>query len=615
MLTAMEPFGPHSQTVRTLGEASFGCALDRVLPEDDYDEQPLIGRNGNFLLAGDIRIDNRDELANKLGLDSAVTGRMSDADMLLAAWETWQLGSLKHLLGDLAFAVWEPDKKQLTLVRSPVALKPLFYRSSADFVAFASMPHGLHALPEIQKTLNFEECAAIIARLPYLGASTIFEGIEMVRHGHAVQFAHGRKTIIGLWDLDNIATATTDSRENSEALRAELSRAVKSQLRRRNGTAACQLSSGRDSSAVATTAALELHQSGENILALTGAPRDGFQAADIGSRLADESVLAAKVASVHPNMIHVICRSKPREIGTELRQLSQFHFGPMTTPSALHWAAEIDEQASARGATILLMGSTGNFSISASGLSHFVDVLREKGPWCWWRNAFRIGGLSVAEWRTISSVSFGPFLPESMYRAILGAAGRAPDAGVSVPVLRQPFREHAESLLREQFLGLRPPRSYRHFRKAMLMRRDNAEKMSLPLSGLDVRDPTGDRRLVELCLTFPPDQLVSRRADPSKVYESAFNDRIPIEVLRNKRRGYQSADWFEHFTRDRVAELFHRYRKNEVVVGLFDFEYIELALSKWPVPGRGSRPALDVYRNQLLSALSLADFIDLHFPS
>ena len=437
----------------------------------------------------------------------------------------------------------------------------------------------------------------------------------MIRHGHAVQFADGKETIVPLWHLDSISRRPMSTKDCGEALRAELDRAVKAQLRRRQGPPACQLSSGRDSSAVATSAALVLRDSGENLIALTGAPNERFAGPTITDRLADESALAAVTASRHPNMSHLVCRSRPRPIGTELRELSELHFGPITNLGALHWAAEVHEAASASGASILLSGSNGNFSISASGISHLIDVFREQGLRSWLRHAIRIGDLSPSHWQTIGSVSLGPFLPESLYKRILEFAGRETASDFKVPVLRQPYRERAESLLRDQYADARPPRSYHHFRRDMLLRRDNAEKMSLAMDGVDVRDPTGDRRLIELCLTFPPDQLVSEQWAPSQAYESAFGDRIPPEVLYNRNRGYQGADWLDLFPKDEVEQLFGKLRRNYLVDEMFDFAYIDGLLRSWPARGTPYLSSLVTYRTDLLNALAMADYIDLHFPN
>jgi asparagine synthetase B (glutamine-hydrolysing) len=154
MLAELVPYGRHSQDCRSLGDACFGRALDAVLPEDDFDRQPLTGGGGRYLLAADVRIDNRAEVAERLGVATARLKALSDADLLLAAWEKWQLGCFEHLLGEIALAVWDADDKRLTLARSPNCLKPLFFHRGADFVAFASMPSALLGLADARYAMK-----------------------------------------------------------------------------------------------------------------------------------------------------------------------------------------------------------------------------------------------------------------------------------------------------------------------------------------------------------------------------------------------------------------------------------------------------------------------------
>lgn len=591
----------------------FGRILRAVLPEDDHDRQPLMGGGGRFLLTTDARIDNRSELAGRLGLERHAASLMSDADLLLAAWERWQIHSFSHLLGDIALAVWDFHEQRLTLARSASALKPLFYHRGNRFVAFASMPHGLHAIDEIPKKPDLDEFAAIAAGLAYIGRSTCFSGVNMVRHGHAVELHKGQEKIIRTWDLDRIEPGSIKSSQCSEALRAELDRAVNAQLRRRQGGVAAQLSSGRDSSAVTAAAACLLRDSGEKLTALTGAPRLGFDGPIVNNRIADESFLAAKTAGLHKNITHIVCRSRRRDADAELRRLGSVHYGPMLNVAGLNWNVEVSEEACKRAA-ILLIGSTGNFSISAGGPNHLPDLWAQSGLFAWWSEARRLGDLSARRWRNVANVSIGPMLPELVYRMLMKLGGRDPQEGLSVPILRRPYRDRAEQILRDYYSDLRPPSNYYDFRRKMLFRRDNAEKMNDALWGLDVRDPTGDRRLIELCLSFPADQLVSARAT-RPVYEAAFAGRIPPEVLKNTMRGMQSADWFELFDRPNLEEHFRDYQKNEVVRELFDFTYISGLLQQWPRDGTANRLELSAFRNELLGALAIANFIDLNFPN
>lgn len=613
MLAPLAKFGPDRTDVRTLGQASFGRVLDQILPEDAFDCQPLTGQGGRVLFCADVRIDNRAELAAELGLPPSRASRMSDAQLLLGAWEKWRVDCFKHFLGDAAMAVWEADERRLTVARTAASLRPLVYHQGAGFVAFASLPDAIFALPEVPKKLDVDEAAAIIGGLVNLGSSTMFDGIRIVRHGHAVELILGGERIIRHWHPENIVPGSFRGADWGEAMRAELDRSVAAQLRRSKGGVAAQLSSGRDSSAVATSAALEQARRGEPLIALTGAPMIDFSAPAMPHRLADESQLAALTAARYPNITHFICRPEKGDVASELRDATRHHFVPLLGLGGLHWTTRVAQQAAAEGATVMLIGSTGNFSISAGGPRHLVDLLKFGGARPWWREARRLGGLSLSTWRTVANFSLGPFVPHALYRTALRATGRDQRAAFAVPVLRQPLRRRSEAIIADFYADRRPPRNYYEFRHKILLKRDNAEKLTEAMSGLDVRDPTADRRLIELCLSFPPEALVSADAQ-RPAYAAAFGDRIPAEVLHSTKRGRQGADWFELFPKDEVSQLFRHFGRNSTVANMFDLDYIQRRIASWPTPGTGDSPEKIAYQNEILGALAMADFIDLHFP-
>ncbi len=64
--------------------------------------------------------------------------------------------------------------------------------------------------------------------------------------------------------------------------------------------------------------------------------------------------------------------------------------------------------------------------------------------------------------------------------------------------------------------------------------------------GIDVRDPTADRALVELCLSIPTEAyLAGGRA--RGLARDAFADRLPRVVVDETRKGLQAVDWHEGF--------------------------------------------------------------------
>ena len=58
MLSAQRLYGSHAVAQWSDGGFSLGRQLHRILPEDVFDRQPLIGGNGRYVVAADIRLDN-----------------------------------------------------------------------------------------------------------------------------------------------------------------------------------------------------------------------------------------------------------------------------------------------------------------------------------------------------------------------------------------------------------------------------------------------------------------------------------------------------------------------------------------------------------------------------
>ena len=610
VLQGLTDFGTDPQ-LRSIGAACFGRLLYRTLPEDDFDKQPLVGSDRRDLFVADARIDNREELAAALGIGMSTLRQLSDADVLRAAWERWDVECLDRALGDVALAVWQSDERRVLLARSANSSRPLFWAAGEGFIAFASLPQGLHELPEVPKRLNLRELTATAAALPYLSDETIFGGVQRARHGHAVEWRDGRVTTKRVWRPERVRAGKRG--DYSEAMRSELERAVRAQMRRRSGPLASHLSAGKDSSAVAATAALLLRKSDEELVALTGAPLAGFSGPETG-RLVDETELAAETASLHPNMRHFCCRSGRVDLQTQIRRLNQAHFGPILNIRSIPWWTSVHDKAAGEGASVVLGAGTGNLSISAGGPRYLRDLLRSGGFGAWAVTVLGWGALSPSRWRTVANFTFGPSVPEGLYAAARRLAGREPNRIIEIPFLRDDLRQQAGELLRQQIGDPRPPRSEYESRIEWLLQRDIGDKQTLAIWGIDLRDPTADRRLVELCLSMPPEELISAGSE-RPAYERAFADRLPMRVLKNRLRGHQNADWFEHFDRDTIESLFREYRRHDAVREVVDFGYVDAALSNWPSGGWADSEVSITYGFQLMRALSLASFIALYFPN
>src|SRR4030067_1090595 len=85
------------------GPVGIGQCLMAFLPEDSQGRQPLSSDDGNILFVSDGRLDNREELIDKLGLISNLppAASLSDGELMFRAHQYWGDRCVDFLVGVL----------------------------------------------------------------------------------------------------------------------------------------------------------------------------------------------------------------------------------------------------------------------------------------------------------------------------------------------------------------------------------------------------------------------------------------------------------------------------------------------------------------------------------
>lgn len=611
MLSAQQVYGPHDQNVRTFGEAAFGRALYRLLPEDSFDRQPLVGGDGRFLLAADLRIDNRAELAAAFGGLPDPLSHTSDSALALRCFERWGPGLFDRIAGDFAIAIWDREARTLLLARDPLGQRPLHYRSDKERFAFSSMPSGILALDSRRPSPDGERIAEFLSDMrPSLGRS-MFAGVSSVKPGHVLTWAAGRLSETRYWNPQPAELRLPSFADYVEAFREQVDTAVRSRLRGAGDVVASHLSSGYDSSTVAATAAMLTVPSGGRVVAFTAAPRLGFRGAPAHGRIADESGIAAVTAARHPNIDHVVLRSDQTDpIGAAVDMIP-YAQQPLGNIKNAGWWMRINAAAAERGASVLLTGENGNMTLSAGNLMQLADLVR-KGQWLRWSREARASKRNQGlRWRGILAASWGPWVPEAIWKRIVAATAMESERAGTGFLLAPAWRARMAERSAADTWSIRPPSDSRAVRLALLGRQShgNSRKAALARWGVDERDPTSDRRLIEFCLSLPADMLL-KDGVRRPLARAALADRLPAEVLDGHTRGYQSADWYEQITRERVEGLFEVVRRSPEAAAIIDMEEIGRMIENWPERD-WHLPSVFVDYWTMLNALSSAYFISL----
>jgi hypothetical protein len=125
---------------------------------------------------------------------------------------------------------------------------------------------------------------------------------------------------------------------------------------------------------------------------------------------------------------------------------------------------------------------------------------------------------------------------------------------------------------------------------------------------LEMTDPTRDRRLVELVHSLPARMLVGP-ADRRRIFDRAFGDLLPRQVLRPRARGRQNVDWHYNYRPDEMRRGLARYAESRLVRETIDCQTLGAALDRWPNSRTLSGPLFDQIVWGMLPALSMASFL------
>lgn len=518
-------------------------------------------------------------------------------DQLVDAVRRERWTALGAIDGDHAFAAYHPETGRLVLGRAPLSSFPFFYRAGSREIAFGPLACALAERSSFQPDLVML-AAQHLGTPAFARNRTAFEGIAIVEPGTVVVADGATLRMERYWTPSDWNSEVLSDREAADRLREAMFRAVR-KVTSRSHDLASHCSSGRDSSAVTAVAASILAP--HRLLSLTaGRGEEG----DDGAISSDEVAGARAVSALHPNIDHRLWRGANVDLVDRLETIHRVLHGPFGTPVNLAWWDGLRRIARDNGRNVILTGACGNLTISAGGPWYVGDLLRTGRLPSFFLAYCDAAGFSGASRRNLLNNALGPLLPRGLQRL-----ATAPETGS--PFLRGPLREELRRQQREY--DPRPPWSFEAARRHSLEMTDMADE-SNEQAGVKLIDPTIDREVVSASLGLSLAQLASRY-DRRPIYERAFGDLLPKQVVRTPVRAPQSADWRTQFDVSRMALAVERFAMNDSVRDLVDIAAVKAALADWPTDAAaGARDSL-LYTDRLLPAIALSSFLAAHFPN
>lgn len=151
MLKAIRHRGPDKQEIWHDNRQGIylGHARLSILDLSPQGNQPMISRNGRFVIVFNGEIYNFHEIRNQLEKTARIPWRgHSDTEIILEGFEQWGIPkTLQELSGMFAIAIWDREENKLWLTRDRIGEKPLYYGLQNGTFFFASELKCFRNLP------------------------------------------------------------------------------------------------------------------------------------------------------------------------------------------------------------------------------------------------------------------------------------------------------------------------------------------------------------------------------------------------------------------------------------------------------------------------------------
>jgi len=590
--------------VGTYAEDQYFVALSRKTASLAVKEPHSCGE-GRYVLALEGWLANREDLARSLDL---IGDLPRDSVMIAEALLRWGRDALPRLHGDFVLAWWDRVERRLLLAADRTGGRVLFYHEAPGRLFFANLTAPLFAHPSVPRVLD----PAMVARAAFTPAldlaNTCFTGVRQLLPGHMLDWTEASGAQVSrYWRLDPTRRLRLSRDEDYvEAAREILDRVV-TEAMPREGTAAAMLSGGLDSGGVAAT--LARLTAPRPLHTITLRPDPGSALPPSAPRqFQDEWDLAQATARLHPS---IVTHAVPATLGSledMLRSSFQWGCRPPVHLMAGSWLAAGWREARRLGAATVFVGMSGNATLSASCLPFSLTPGLKDVP-----GALYTALLAASQGRSPRPY-LGAFMPEWMRRLRSSLLPSAPSWRRRTALRREAAeRIDMDGIWRSHMAGDRRWSWGQRVRLRMMERTWAGRTLSSCQhfrDGVERRDPLGDVRLAEFCLAIPSNQF-TRFGQDRFLARRVLADRLPPEVLNERRGGRQGAEWFDWATRNRawLASELDGIEARALGRETIDVPRLRRILEDWPETAEAAEPRYHQMMNILGRGVAVGGFI------
>ena len=172
-----------------------------ILDLSNHGHQPMAFCHLTLVYNGEVY--NFKEIRSELEKQGYSFESQSDTEVILKAYHKWGKDAIRRFNGMFAIAIFDSQKRTLTLIRDRAGVKPLYWYQKDGLFMFASELKSFHEHPAFVNELN-QDGLALFLQYGYIPQPhTIFNHTHKLKAGHSLELDINNSTLkIGkYWDV------------------------------------------------------------------------------------------------------------------------------------------------------------------------------------------------------------------------------------------------------------------------------------------------------------------------------------------------------------------------------------------------------------------------------
>lgn len=565
---------PHESYHTRLHEnAGLGVALTFQTPESVYEQMPVYLSKQQVLFAAQGRIDNREHLAQELGI--SLTEQTPDGQLIQMAFQEWGVECVHHFLGDWSFAAYDIQSEELILARDKMGYTSLFYTIEDEKVVFSSSQKSILNLSTFKKVWSESTFLAhlILWSKPNSDPYEYFYcGLFSIPPAHIVSIKKGGvKEVKRYWYPENTPVQFGKSTQQYvDELSLLFDEAVRCRLRSYKPVAAL-LSGGLDSGSVVTVAAEQLKKVGQQITTFSHVPafqEEMKQQQSYTRKILDEAPFILATAQKAGNVNTVLVDSKDYGVWQGSIDWIKEMDGLLYGHSSAFWILDITKKVSENKFGTLLTGEMGNATISFSGFLYLLSIQHPvfRGKWKL-KIKEKLARPLFLKYKTSQKVRYDEFVnfvkENYLNEQLVKRFAIFDDMKRKDTIMGKYY-----STIKEGMLDIIMLSSHNRLLTGAMIGQQY---------GINFRDPTGDVRVVEYCLSIPAEAWISEDGQLKNILKKMMAKRLPDDVLYANRSGLQGADLAFRLTQESkiIDTIITSLKEDSTTKEYFDLDKLE----------------------------------------